>query len=126
MTIVPGGDIEFDDLPGRRSGDPFRSVDADSSVRVVRLQRSEHRTAHRHPHSEEVIYVQEGAGMVYIDGAFVPVGPGDIVHIAPGSAHATVPNAGETMVLVCFLPHPRLAENREETDIDVMGEAPDG
>ena len=120
MTIVPGDQVEFAELPGRRSGDPLREVDADSSVRIVRIARSKHRLAHRHPVSEEIIYVEEGTGAVYVDGTFVAVGPGDLVHVTAGAAHATVPDRGETMVLVCFFPHPTLAENHEETDIDVM------
>jgi len=125
MTIVPGDEVEFAELPGRRSGDPLYAVEADSSVRLVRLARSEHRLAHRHPVSEEVIYVEEGTGAVYVDGAFIAVGPGDLVHIPPGAAHATVPDPGEMMMLVCFFPHPQLAENHEETDIDVMMVATD-
>ena len=120
MTIIPGEQVEFADLPGRSSGDPLQAVDSSSSVRIVQVARSVHWLAHRHPFSEEVIYVREGTGSVYVDGTFAGVGPGDLVHVPAGAAHGTVPDPGETMVLICFFPHPRLAENREETDIDVM------
>jgi quercetin dioxygenase-like cupin family protein len=125
MTVVPGSEVEYADLPGRRSADPFHAVAAASSLRVVRLVRGEHRLAHRHPASEEVMYVHEGTGAVYIDGTFTALGPGDVVHVPAGAAHATVPDPGVLMVLICFFPHPELAENLEETDIDVMTVATD-
>ncbi len=55
MTIIPGDQVEFADLPGRSSGDPLHAVDSSSSVRIVQVVRSVHRLAHRHPFSEEVI-----------------------------------------------------------------------
>lgn len=122
MTVTPGDQVEFLDLPSRRSGDPLRAVEADSSVRIVRLARSTQRFAHRHPHSEEVIYVRTGSGTVYIDGVRTAVGAGDTVHIPPGAAHATVPDPGQSMDLVCFFPHPQLVDNIEDTTIDVMTE----
>ena len=122
MTVTPQHDVEFIDLPGRSAGDPLRSVSADSSLRVTRVQRITDRRAHRHPHSEEVIYVRSGTGAVYIDGVFHTVGPGDTVHIPRGAAHATIPNPAADMELICFFPHADLRENIEETDIDVMKE----
>ena len=118
MTVVRGDGIEFVDLPGRISGDPLAAVDAASSVRIVRLERSEHRTAHRHPHSEEILYIEQGRGAVFLDGDFHSVEPGAVVHIPAGAAHATVPD--ESMVVIAFFPHSHLADNYEETDIDVM------
>jgi len=125
VTVVPGDRIEFADLPGRASGDPLEAADSSSSVRIVRLARGAQRMAHRHPLSEEVIYVERGSGAVYLDGSFHPVAPGDVIHIPPGAAHATVPDPGEEMVLIAFFPHPQLAKNHEETDIDVMAVATD-
>ena len=125
MTIVPGDQAEFMDLPGRSSGDPLRTMDAASTVRIVRVERTEHRAAHRHPVGEEVISVVQGTGAVHVDGTFTKLGPGDLGHVPAGTAHATVPDPGERMLLVCFFPHPRLADNLEETDTDVMTVATD-
>ena len=122
MTVTPGREVEFVELPGRSSGDPLRSVPADSSLRIARLQRVAERTAHRHPHSEEVIYVHTGTGTVFIDGSFHRIGPGDTVHIPRGAAHATVPDKETGMELICFFPHADLHQNIEDTDIDVMKE----
>ena len=125
MTVTPGSDIEFFDYPGRRTGNPLRGLGAASSLRIARLEREAQRNAHRHPHSEEVVYVRQGTGAVYIDGGFHAVGPGDTVHIPRGVPHATVPDPGEQMELICFFPHPDLGENIEETEIDVMEEIDD-
>ena len=115
MTVVSGSELEFADLPGRRSADPLRDVDAASSVRVVELERTEGRAAHRHPHSEEVVYVAAGHGSVWIDGQTHDVRQGDIVHVPVGAAHATIPADGVEMRLICFFPHPDLSENIEDT-----------
>ncbi len=119
MTLVPGDGLSFADLPGRRSADPFPSEPGASSVRVVRLSHDPGRTAHRHPHSEEVVYVSAGRGAVWLDGDRRPVAAGDLVRIPAGVAHATIPDRGVEMELVCFFPHPRLADNIEETEIAV-------
>lgn len=116
MTIVRATDLDYVDLPGRRSADPFPGQEAESSVRIVDLERTEGRTAHRHPHSEEIVVVGQGTGEVWIDGIRTPVGPGDVVCIPAGAAHATVPDEGVTMRLVCFFPHPDLSQNVEETN----------
>lgn len=115
MTVVAGAGLEFVDLPGRRSADPLREVEAAASLRVVELERTEGRTAHRHPHSEEVVYVAEGHGAVWIEGETHDVRQGDVVHVPLGAAHATIPAAGVEMRLVCFFPHPDLSGNIEDT-----------
>ncbi len=119
MTVIGGGSLEFVDLPGRRSANPLTTVLSEASVRVVELERTNGRTAHRHPHSEEVVYVAAGHGDMWMDGHNRPVSTGDIVHIPAGVAHATVPAEGETMRLICFFPHPHLPANIEDTDITV-------
>ena len=104
-------------LEGRRSGDPLADLDSESSVRIVDLDPGSARTAHRHPHSEEIVVVVSGSGNCWIDGARIAVGPGDVVRIPAGAAHATIP--ASPMRLHCFFPHPDLDENMETTDIDV-------
>lgn len=119
MSVVPGRGLEFADLPGRRSANPLVGMEAASSIRIVELERTEGRTAHRHPHSEEVVYVAAGSGSVWIDGESHPVTSGDVFVIPTGVAHATVPFDGETMRLICFFPHPDLSGNIIDTDIEV-------
>ncbi len=122
MTVIGGAQVEFTELPGRHSGDPLQNLGAASSLRVSRPERTASRLAHVHPHSEEVIYVKSGSGAVYIEGEFHRIEPGDTVLVPAGAAHATVPDAGSEMELICFFPHPNLQDNIQETDIEVMKE----
>lgn len=119
MTVVPGSSLRFDELPGRRSADPFGAEAPTASVRVVEMERTEGRTAHRHPHSDEIVYVESGSGHLWLEGERLAVQEGDLVRVPAGAAHATVPAPATTMRLVCFFPHPQLAQNIEDTDIVV-------
>lgn len=114
MTVVRSEDVEMVSLEGRRSGDPLRNLDPASSVRIVELAPGERRTAHVHPHSEEITIVVRGRARIWIDGTFTEVSAGDIAVIPPGTPHATV--AEEPVLLHCFFPHPDLAANYRETD----------
>lgn len=119
MTVIPGSQPAFFDLPGRRAADPLDGVAARSSLRIVEMERTAGRTAHRHPHSEEIVYVAAGKGHVWIDGESSPVQTGDFVHVPIGAAHATIPAEGVTMRLICFFPHSDLDSNIEGTDFTV-------
>lgn len=120
MTVIPSRRLEFTDLPGRASADPFEALMANSSVRVVQLDRTPGRKAHRHPESEEIIYVVAGRGEVWIDGQTEAVAEGDVIRIPPGAAHATIPAVDSAMRLVCFFPHPDLSTNLDDTNIEVI------
>jgi quercetin dioxygenase-like cupin family protein len=115
VSVIQSSELEFAALPGRLSADPLRAVESpDVSVRRVTIEPTPTRNLHRHPHSPEVVYVVAGSGTSFRDGTATPVGPGDIVWIPTGTAHATVPSAGSTLELVCFFPHGDLKENLEE------------
>lgn len=43
---------------------------------------------HRHPGSEEVSLVLEGSGSALVDGTWVPIGEGNLLHAPVGSVHA--------------------------------------
>lgn len=118
-------EFEFADLPGRRSADPLGDRTGTSSLRVVELERTTGRTAHRHPHSEEIIYVEAGEGEIWIDGSLHALAPGDVVLIPAGAAHGTLPTQDSMMRLVCFFPRGELGDNYERTDIVIEGR-PDG
>lgn len=119
MRVVHLSDLAFRDLPGRSTADPLEGLGAASSARIVRLPRTEGRRAHRHPHSEEIVFVMEGEGTVWVEGELLPVGPGDVFRVPIGVPHATIPHRGVEMRLVCFFPHPVLSANTEETEIIV-------
>lgn len=117
MTTIPESALEFADLPGRRSANPLAGLDSNASLRIVELERTRGRAAHRHPHSEEIVYVASGTGMAWIDGAEFALAPGSVIRIPSGAPHATIPDEGSEMRLICFFPHPDLSENIEDTDI---------
>lgn len=115
MIVRRTDDVAFRELPGRRSADPLAGVeDTGASVRLVRLVPGTARTPHRHPRSVEVVYVAEGSGRTWQDGAVQPVSVGDVVLVPRGVPHMTV--ADTPMLLVCFFPDPDLATNLEELD----------
>lgn len=119
MTVVRRADLEFADLPGRRSADPLPGESPHTSVRVVELTGGVERTAHRHPLSEEIVYVVSGRGMAWIEGSSTPIAAGDVILIPAGARHATSPDPDSTMRLVCFFPHGDLDSNIEETDVPI-------
>ncbi len=119
MTVSKAADHVYRQLPGRRSADPLPEGSLSMSVRLVELESSDRRTAHRHPFSDEIIYVESGEGLAWIDGEFEEVGPGDVIHVPSGAIHATVPLDGSTMRLVCFFPHGDLGQNIEETEVEL-------
>lgn len=121
MPVVPLAAIDFTELPGRASGDPLAGLDADGcSVRVVRVAPGR-RTPHRHPDSIEVICVVAGTGEHWQGDTATPVGPGDVALVPRGVPHATVATGDRELELVCFFPHPDLAENTEELPAPVRG-----
>jgi quercetin dioxygenase-like cupin family protein len=122
MTVIASKSLRFDALPARVSANPLRDLGAASSMRIVKLDSSQTRRTHLHPNSEEVIYVRSGHATVFVDGTPHPVGPGDVIHIPTGASHATIPDVGEEVELICFFPHPELADNYQETDLHVSTE----
>jgi quercetin dioxygenase-like cupin family protein len=113
--IVDTRGLEFRELPGRLAADPFGSSPVEGvSVRVVRLDGDTPRSPHRHPRTYEVMYVVTGGGHLWRDGAFHRVEEGDLVAVPPGVPHATLPDPGTQMELVCFFPDADLSTNIEE------------
>lgn len=118
MTVSPYAQLQFVPLPGRESADPFRELPdmaaANLSVRIVRLRYDPARTAHVHAHSAEAVFVVAGQGTLWMDGVRTRIDTGDTSLIPAGVPHATLPDPGGDMVLVCFFPHPDLRVNIEE------------
>jgi quercetin dioxygenase-like cupin family protein len=119
-VIVSRAAYHFRDAPARRVADPFESADARGfSVRVVHLEH-ERRSPHRHPYSQEAIHVLKGEGVLWEDGTARRFVAGDTALVEAGVPHATVPDPGTGMDLICFFPHPDLAANTQElTDVVV-------
>ncbi|MDQ3660864.1 MAG: cupin domain-containing protein [Actinomycetota bacterium] len=119
--ILPGTQRRYIDLPGRRSADPLKGTTPHGfSIRVVSLSGGR-RSAHRHPGCQEVIFVIAGSGRLWEDGIFNVFEQGDSALIEPGVAHATIPDPGTAMELVCFFPVEDVASATEELE-DVVVE----
>jgi quercetin dioxygenase-like cupin family protein len=115
--IVTRSQRRFRELPGRAAANPLEGAGAQGfSMRVVLVHGGTPRSPHRHPHSQEVIYVASGRGRLWTDGVLRPFQEGDCALIGRGEAHATIPDPGELMELVCFWPHADLEKNIEELD----------
>ena len=118
MTVVGAEELEFRDFPGRKTSDPFTHAGRGAStVRQVLIEHVATRSPHRHPKSEEIVYVVAGMGRVWLNGVFHSVGPGSWYRIPAGTPHATLADPGEHMSLVCFFPHDDFASNIEELDL---------
>jgi quercetin dioxygenase-like cupin family protein len=121
VTVIRFSDLDFRDLPGRASADPFGSTDpGELAVRVVIVDHQAARTPHRHPMSPEVVFVAEGHGIAWQDGTAIRVGPGDIVWVPRNAPHATIPDPGSRLRLICFFPHGDLSANLVELDEPVL------
>jgi quercetin dioxygenase-like cupin family protein len=122
VTVVPSDQLVFRDFPGRSTADPFKVAgQGASTVRQVVIEHVETRSPHRHPHSEEVVFVVAGRGRVWLDGNFHRVDPGTWYRIPTGTPHATMADPGERLSLVCFFPHDDFANNIEELDEILRG-----
>ena len=62
--------------------------------------------AHSHPNGEEMIYIIQGKGRVYIDGKVDEVREGTAVLFPQGSIHMLNNNGSEEMKVICFFAPP--------------------
>jgi len=67
------------------------------------------------PHSEDEIYfVAEGRGLIEVEGASRPVGPGSIVFVGTGVPHRFHSITEDLKVLVIFAPPRRSRSDQEK------------
>ena len=72
-------------------------------------------TQHIHEHSEDLILVLEGGGVIRLDGQELPIEPGDVILVSEGEFHGTVagPN-GLTCVSVQAPPDVKLYDGSRD------------
>ncbi len=110
MKIIHYGEA----APQRFEGDAVRGVTGRVAIgaedgadrfcmRVFELAASGYTPKHSHEWEHE-IFVHQGAGEVFRDGGWVPVGPGHVVFIPGGERHQ-IRNAGAgPFVFACLIP----------------------
>ena len=74
-------------------------------VEIEPLARCGARTAHAHARMEEVIFVLDGRGEVWVEGEIIPIAAGDALVIPAGRRHMTVNRYSGPLRLACFFPH---------------------
>ena len=71
------------------------------SLAEARLPAGGSTTPHQHPQTEEIYYILEGCGRMWIEGEAHDVGPGDAIAIPPGRTHQITNTAGATLKFLC-------------------------
>lgn len=61
---------------------------------------------HVHPAEEETIYCAAGRGRIVTPDETAEIEPGVVVHVAPGTFHATEADGPDTLELVCIFSPP--------------------
>lgn len=98
-----------------------------ANMNYVVLEPGERNKEHVHRYSEDTIHILEGHGTAedVTHGLRLPVGPGDTVHIRPGTWHAVAADQGERVVSVGG-PCPADLDMLRAVGVDVAGLLPDG
>jgi quercetin dioxygenase-like cupin family protein len=74
------------------------------AIRVVEVFPSSQvgpRHAHSHPDMEEVIYVESGAGIAWVEGETTSIGAGDTILIPAGKRHMMINSGIDGLKLFC-------------------------
>jgi quercetin dioxygenase-like cupin family protein len=72
-------------------------------------------TQHIHDHSEDLILVLEGGGVIRLDDREFPIETGDVILVSEGESHGTVAGAdGLTVVSVQAPPDPKLYDGSKD------------
>jgi quercetin dioxygenase-like cupin family protein len=110
LPIVDENSIEALDLPGRKLRWVVTNDNTNAqhcTMCVIHVQPGQTvKPAHSHPNGEEVIYIVEGSGRVWIEGEIEPVKAGCAVLFPQGKIHM-LQNSGDTVMKVaCFFAPP--------------------
>ena len=106
-------------LPGRVWNSYFGP--ADDTSRLVSLGVSVYPPGskpdgHVHPAEEETIYCAAGRGRIVTPDETAEVWPGVVVHVSPGTFHATEADGPDPLELVCLFSPPVVSGSYEKKD----------
>ena len=71
---------------------------------------------HVHPAEEETIYCAAGRGRIVTPDAVAEIEAGVVVHVSPGTFHATESDGPEPLELVCIFTPPVVSGSYEKKD----------
>ena len=73
-------------------------------------------TGHVHPAVEETIYCTAGRGRIVTPDGTAEVEPGVVVHVPPGTFHATEADGPDPLELLCLFSPPVVSGSYEKQD----------
>lgn len=115
MPVIRHNEVEpFADEDGaliREVAAPSNSALQRLSVAEIVVKAGQQTSAHHHQRIEEVYYILEGTGVMFLEGRSQPVGPGDTIIILPGATHELLNTGAEDMLMVVVCSPPFSAED---------------
>ncbi len=112
-------DAEIVPLPGRTWHSyfgPHNSATRHVSLGVSIFPAGSKPTGHVHPAEEETIYCAAGRGRIVTPDGTAEVEPGVVVHVMPGTFHATEADGPEPLELICMFSPPVVSGSYEKKD----------
>jgi quercetin dioxygenase-like cupin family protein len=76
---------------------------ANFAMRLFEVDREGQTPLHTHDFEHEV-FILEGEGVVWREGADVPIGPGAAIFIPPGEKHCFINKGEEVLRFLCMVP----------------------
>lgn len=117
ITRIAREDAERVPLPGRvwhAYLSPADGVSQRVSLGASVYPAGSQPTGHVHPGEEETIFCVRGRGRIVTPDGTASVEPGVVVHVAPGTFHAT--EADEELELLCIFTPPVVSGSYERKD----------
>lgn len=106
-------------LPGRIWHSYFGPHNSDArqvSMGVSVFPAGSKPTGHVHPAEEETIYCISGRGRIVTSDGVAEVEGGVVVHVSPGTFHATESDGPEPLELLCLFSPPVVSGSYEKKD----------
>jgi quercetin dioxygenase-like cupin family protein len=114
---VARAEAEVVPLPGRNWYSyfgPHNSAARQVSMGVSVYPAGSRPRGHVHPAEEETIYCAAGRGRIVTPDGVAEVEPGVVVHVSPGTFHATEADGPEPLELVCLFSPPVVSGSYEQ------------
>ena len=114
---VARAEAEIVSLPGRTWYSyfgPHTSAARQTSMGVSVFPAGSKPAGHVHPAEEETIYCTAGRGRIVTSDGVADVEPGVVVHVSPGTFHATEADGPEPLELLCLFSPPVVSGSYEK------------